>query len=710
MSQYTKAVTCCTKGSTIESLKKIKGIEFVENGNVISVATCNEGVDEALIGMGFRKVVESTEVPDFPIKKISVKAKKVPFWLRFQDVALLGFFAGIMSLCHLLGFFHRSVVAWDMLLCAVVCSSCMLRYGWKDYMKPLFVQLSYCWLSLLAMAMVVALGWPVPWLFVPWITMRLLLSDCQSEGIKAQIIDLFMLFAVVALPLRSVMLSLLVPIWGYHQGYLKKGDMAPANRGIALTLVGTFILSWAAVLFPAVMHPLGIHVFFHDALILLAVYEWGKRFREWVFDQAKEILANKHDMHVYRNGGWQLVCPKDINSGDYVCVYESGVVAFDCKVMAVQNSCTYLPSMKHNEAVVDCQVGSDLGIGAQITEGQCVVKVARSPEQDTQQARHDTKSIPQWFHPSLVVYATLVSSLCAFFYPALVLPVVSSIMMGACPCVFTVAEPLIGQMFCLYAMRLGVTVSQTPRFWSQFKVIIFDRTGTIAFPGEGGGDYEIDPKLKENVERLRCEGFQVKCLTAQSMSEKIDPLKKIFGEDNVIYGERYDQAEEKKKVVADLETQGLAVFYIGDGQNDVQALGQATQSLAVAGDVSAAKAADSCCDRVQYSYIDLLSHTIMLMSLLKYLAIGYNAVVIGLVSVYPLLTGAVLFSPAVSCLLMSVGSLLQLCGAFIGMESVIMKQNLREISISRQIIRQYVEKPIETVIQSINKRMGSQFH
>ena len=628
----------------------------------------------------------SDDLPPFPhesqLPGLDAQMAPQPWGRVF---ALAAFCIG-MSAAHWMGYFHHHVLNASMLLCAMLCSACMLYFGWGDYMKPLLKELGKAWPSLLIMTAGVCLGLNTVWLFMPWLMLRALLSDC-GKGRRYDVL----FAAALLLPMPWTCLSLAVPVYAMVKDIYRRADHANANVGVALTLVSTFILSWASVLFPGVMHAWGIHVFFHDALILLAVFEWGRVLRDTVSEHARVWLAKHHAIHVWRQGAWVAVAVQDVSDNDVMLASDGHMMTHQVKVLAVQEGCQYLPVMNHQEKFRSLNVGDVLSTGAQIHGADCLVQ-RQSMAQDCRQEMpghqaYKAPVVPAWFSAGVIVFATVLGILCAYLHPTLVLQVVSSVLMAACPCIFTVAEPFIQQLFVLYAGQMGVAVRKVPDLWNHVRTVVFDRTGTLAHPVKRGdkAEYQLDRELNSFKKCVNKSGIQVMCLTAQSRASRIQPLTDVLGESHVFFGGEYDSAESKGDKVNEIAQQYGSVMMVGDNINDQIALRNAAHSLAMLGHtdvVGEADAASSPSDK--YDYIRLLVSASELLGVLRTTAVIYNVAVMMLVGVYPLCSGALLLSPAMSCVMMSIGSLFQLLGAGIGMEIQLARIGRKDLSLTQR--------------------------
>lgn len=652
------------------------------------------------MGIKFKRIV-GIDFPKDDVPELTVEQSDV--WGMFYYPILIVAFGLMMNAAHMMGHFHCLHAPFShMLLCGFVCSFVMYFAGEK-YILNTFKEICMLWPMYIAILACVGFGLLPPFTLLPYILFRHICTKI-AENRTGMLVDVLLVCFSFALQLTPQLTNFLMPIGmiaalSFHE-MTKQGV---ATRSIGMTLFLTGALSWLSIFKPLAMHAYGVHVFFHDAILLLGVYRLGSAVRTWVKDQANILSNVLGAVTVFRNNQWQKLPLSKLKIGDYIYVKNGSRLPCNGLVTKCQGDAIYsAPSLesnkpfKLNETVLE--VDSTLHANA-------IVCVESLIEHNVQVRRGGANNVFELFYTVLCIFIIAVALILSVRFPAMVLPVTSSLFLGACPCVFTISRPMIDKMFHYFATKADYYVQKMPAKWIKPTAVFFDRTNTIAFRNGSSDTFQIHDTAKKVIDWLHEQGCEVGILTKQSDQGRLAPMQEFLGEDVVIYPGQTDE-NKKEKILSSNKAKKVTMMF-GDGENDVLAFDSAVHSLSHVKNTEVMRHANTACDlekKDYFAYVKFLFATCDLMSQLEQMALWYNIAILALVGIYPMVTGAMLMQPSTCCMMMTFGSVVQVVRAYFGMIDNA-KCHL-EINDNNPIFEQFVEPAIVRFKKSQDDMVG----
>ncbi len=459
--------------------------------------------------------------------------------------------------------------------------------------------------------------------------------------------------------------------------FLKPDGSWKASFSIESSIVVSSVLAWVcsvAGLFFSAHFPFG--VFFHDSLLAVGAYQVGNYFRDMYRDQLMNsgdgyprvmIEGQERDCLQLKSG--QAFIPKSPNKPLLFPFPISAAKFFGFVTLDAEES----QEKKENASFT-------IPAHTFFTYSKGTLKVEGSPVQPNRAKKEE----PQNFL-FFIMMVSLASGAFAAWQSASVLAGFSQFaisIMGACPCVFVFSRPIIGIRAMRCAAKKGVPVNSDEIFKEPIDTFVFDRTNTLYHPpvlgadhqSELRADYQLSGSGSALVEGLKGRGH-VMVLSGHEgnlAEERRKACAKTLGIplENILFG-----CQEKRKQLDHIKSHGVflghkargssgGVMYVGDGENDCDALNIADVAVAVGANTKAQGASHLRIDKDEIhkllDLVDIIDQTAPWMKGLTAAAYAYNLIMLMMVNGLSVYLFAVPIQASVACLAMMVFSMLSL--------------------------------------------------
>ena len=581
-------------------------------------------------------------------------------------------FSLAMNFAHAIGFFHSlHAYASHMLICGLMCTGVMIYAAWDKYISPIMHQCLDLWGPYLSLGVAFAIyNVTAPLIVAPMILMRHICTNTM----QVTVYDYAIIAAALVLPQTWFLVSLLpIGLAAYVQEAYQYMPSGIVNKGIGITLCLTAALSWIGIANPVLMHSFGMHVFFHDALMLLAVFEMGNAIKSWARARAKSLREQSFTYAFFENDAWHQRSFDHLKEGCIVYIPKGEYVPQNAIVIKTRENNTYIPA--HSELSDDLTQGMEIESGAVVAD-DVIVRIQSEVYEKSERKRDSL--VPQWFYPGLLGYITCIMVALCFIHPTLMLPVASSLFLAACPCVFTISRPMLDMMLVLYGRAFDVTVRDFPRSYNRITGYFFDRTKTL-FDNRvneqsrdkslGKSSFQAYDWVATMVSKLRSFAHCFVLTHQQSENASKGLVAVGFDESDITY---QCTPEQKEASVRDYQAQPAHfAMMVGNGNNDIKAAQSATFSLAFAREAKVFYGFDASIDHNKdpLPFVLYYNQLCDVMSQLESLALLYNVTMMLLVGLYPVFTGLLFLPPSTSCAVMTCGSIAQMVMALYGSQN-----------------------------------------
>ena len=454
--------------------------------------------------------------------------------------------------------------------------------------------------------------------------------------------------------------------------FLKPDGSWKASFSIESSIVVSSVLAWVcsvAGLFFSAHFPFG--VFFHDSLLAVGAYQVGNYFRDKYRDQLMGsgdgyprvmIQGQERDCLQLKLGDDFML--KDY-SKDKKCFFPFPIAAREFSGSVISDGSESW--REYNNASVTIPAHTFF------TYSKGTLKVQESPVQPNRAKKEE----PQNFL-FFIMMVSLASGAFAAWQSASVLAGFSQFaisIMGACPCVFVFSRPIIGIRAMRCAAEKGVRVHSDEIFKEPIDTFVFDRTNTLYHPSELGADYQLSGSGSTLVGGLKSRKRHVMVLSGHEGVSAEDRRRACARElniplENILFG-----CKEKRKQLDHIKSHGVflgqiargssfRVMYVGDGENDINALDIADVAVAVGANTQVQGASHLRIDKDKIhkllDLVDIIDQTAPWMKGLTAAAYAYNLIMLMMVNGLSVYLFAVPIQASVACLAMMVFSMLSL--------------------------------------------------
>lgn len=451
--------------------------------------------------------------------------------------------------------------------------------------------------------------------------------------------------------------------------FLKPDGSWKASFSIESSIVVSSVLAWVcsvAGLFFSAHFPFG--VFFHDSLLAVGAYQVGNYFRDMYRDQLMNsgdgyprvmIEGQERDCLQLKSG--QAFIPKSPNKP---LLFPFPITATE--FFGFVNSDAEESREKKENASFTIPAHTFF------TYSKGTLEVKESPVQPNRAKKEE----PQNFL-FFIMMVSLASGAFAAWQSASVLAGFSQFaisIMGACPCVFVFSRPIIGIRAMRCAAEKGVPVNSDEIFKEPIDTFVFDRTNTLYHPPVLGADYQLSVSGSDLVKGLKDRGH-VMVLSGHEGVSAEDRRRACARElniplENILFG-----CKEKRKQLDHIKSHGVflgqiargssfRVMYVGDGENDINALDIADVAVAVGANTQVQGASHLRIDKDKIhkllDLVDIIDQTAPWMKGLTAAAYAYNLIMLMMVNGLSVYLFAVPIQASVACLAMMVFSMLSL--------------------------------------------------
>ncbi|HJN37618.1 MAG TPA: hypothetical protein QF353_02440 [Gammaproteobacteria bacterium] len=551
-----------------------------------------------------------------------------------------------------------------------------------------------------------------------WLSAMLKITACQ--------LVLFPLLFVMGASLSVQIVAWMVVSTGFI--YFDWPKKFYSGAGMVATSFVSSYLSWlvssSVFLFPGFMHALGAHVFYHDALLTMVAISLGSKLKKRIRDSAlKEV--NKHtfpDLNIYRDGEYQLCSQKKLKVGDQFLLSKHETLLPGITAQVEEVSDAFAVNQGEEQSSIAVNVRAKLGHHlrfSKLEKGSVMASVESvDPTKMRNYLRDPGESYMNYFVPALLVASLLVGLFwLSVGNPMLAISVVVNMLLVACPCVFTIAIPILEARAESKYNKLtnGLKVVSLDAIKSSHvNVLVIDRTRTLVNGDNSTGVWAMDRNGKTALKTL-VNDVNPKLLlvlsghddTGAEKQMKTDLLSALEGTDWITGGQlngnvktwmndAFNQVQggarakvNKAKVIAHLQSEGelsdgdccrkkiiaddseikskkaYSVMMVGDGNNDIEALkfadigvhvGDDAGVLALSGVGVHIEKFDNIKDQSIKSLLKLVGEYQEISRWFKLAALVFNACVVFLAAGGSWFLWGAMMNPGVSCTLMAMFS------------------------------------------------------
>jgi cation transport ATPase len=393
--------------------------------------------------------------------------KKNSYWSIFYLREVLGFaFYALMAVAHKLALFGpHGGLGW--IVCAVICTGAIAYIGWPVFKNYRFETLRLgSLMSIVYIGVVLSIAGFYPWLAYVLVgsgvlgLIRSLLGHMNEsnkdwlKGIAKVVASQLVLFSLLQLMVLSLPAQMLVwVIISTGMIYLDWPIKNYEGAGMVATSFISCYLSWlvssSAILFPVFMHALGVHVFYHDALLTMVAISFGFNLKKKARNAAlKDVKKPFPELLVKRKGEGIIRSPQSkLKVGDWVCLEKGDTLLPGISINVEEASCcARAQDQSGEEDVCQIKIGDKFGLDQtydRLSQGSLLAKV-EVLDQKVGCLIDPGASYMRYFVPSLLIFS-LTSGLFWLWVgnPMQAISVIINMLLVACPCVFTIALPVL---------------------------------------------------------------------------------------------------------------------------------------------------------------------------------------------------------------------------------------------------------------------------
>ena len=569
-------------------------------------------------------------------------------WVDFKQPILAMVFYVLMLLVHR----WVPMSAAGMLACAGLCTAVLVVCGWPFFKSELNKRSLMWFMPLNAMLMTLVLGSMnvIPIAHCMWLAaffwvqlMRTFLGRMKQSwsswcgGMIKYAVIFSMVGWVVSLsfwaPMVLVCLGVVWLVWVDCQ-QLSSVTMSMPDFCTSLSMVMWVVwsLSTVAVVLPSWAASLGIHMMYHDLLIMLAAVHVGRYFSNRKKKEVYQATKIAHDRWVWHDGEWRAKSHLDISERDLL--YVTPEMRFDHGLIVLHAS-DDAEKMNDGEEVVETDF-NHIQPNERLLNGCVLARLAPNSARVIRANVKDTLNqntiVGRWFVPVVFLAAFMFSAYQASAYGvAHAIQVFMTVLMGACPCVWFIISPLSKARVMSSLNNERFKCLNDHVLFPVPEHIVIDRTGCIVQKSDCGTSMCIDDRMISLIRQLVRQGHRLYVISGHQNEQRKLELKSLLPDVEVrmsqvfnsvaqmsITGsdpaaknkERVDlAAENKQRVIEWLQAEGRLpndeelmqapinmkrhrVMMIGDGDNDLDALREADLGVALGGDFRVQRSAD----------------------------------------------------------------------------------------------------------------------